>query len=71
MERLRPAQGDGPWVVLATAHPCKFPEVVEQATGAPVDVPPALASSLAGPEHMEHLGADAGALRQLLLSGAT
>lgn len=31
-----------PVVVLATAHPAKFPETVERAIGGPVDVPPAL-----------------------------
>lgn len=69
MERLR-GGGEGPWVVLATAHPCKFPEVVEQATGVPVDIPPALTSRLAGPEHVEYISAGAGALRELLLRGA-
>lgn len=68
MERLR-TDGDGPWVVLATAHPCKFPEVVEQATGVSIDVPEALASRLARPEHVVHVGAEAGALRELLLRG--
>lgn len=68
MERLRP-RGDGPWVVLATAHPCKFPDVVEMATGTPVDVPPALAERLAKPEHTEYIRAEAGALRDLLLRG--
>lgn len=68
MEGLR-SRDDGPWVVLATAHPCKFPEVVEQATGVPVEVPEALASRLARPEHVDQIGADAGALRDLLLRG--
>jgi threonine synthase len=39
--------GDGPVVVLATAHPAKFPEVVEPALGAAVALPPALAARLA------------------------
>lgn len=40
-------QGDGPVVVLATAHPAKFPEVVEPTLGAAVALPPALAERLA------------------------
>jgi threonine synthase len=39
--------GDGPVVVLATAHPAKFPEVVEPTLGAAVSLPPALAERLA------------------------
>jgi threonine synthase len=39
--------GDGPVVVLATAHPAKFPEVVEPTLGAAVALPPALAERLA------------------------
>jgi threonine synthase len=37
----------GPVVVLATAHPAKFPEVVEPTLGAAVVLPPALAARLA------------------------
>lgn len=68
MERLR-QEDEGPWVVLATAHPCKFPEVVEQATGSTLDVPTVLASRLEMPEHVEDLSARTGALRDLLLRG--
>jgi threonine synthase len=39
--------GDGPVVVFATAHPAKFPEVVEPTLGAAVALPPALAERLA------------------------
>lgn len=49
---LRAAQlagGDGPVVVLATAHPAKFPEVVEPTLQRPVKTPPALAARLALP----------------------
>lgn len=41
--------GPGPVIVLSTAHPAKFPEVVEPVLGRPVPVPPALASRLALP----------------------
>jgi len=34
----------GPWVIVATAHPAKFPEVVEPVIGVSVPLPPALAT---------------------------
>ncbi len=40
-------RGEAPVVVLATAHPAKFPEVVEPTLGAAVALPPALAARLA------------------------
>ena len=66
MERARHG-GPGPWVVLATAHPWKFPEVVEPLTGTRVTAPPGLAARLGGAEHEVHLPADGRALRRLLL----
>lgn len=58
-------RGDGaPVVVLATAHPAKFPEVVEPILGEAVALPPALAARLALevravriPPHLEALTA--------------
>jgi threonine synthase len=35
-----------PGIFLATAHPAKFPEVVEPVIGRPIEKPPALASAL-------------------------
>lgn len=46
--RTLPA-GDAPVVVLSTAHPAKFPEVVEPTLQRAVPVPPALAARLALP----------------------
>ena len=60
-------EGPGPWVVLATAHPWKFPEVVEPLTGTTMTAPPGLAVRLEGAEHEVHLPADGRALRGLLL----
>jgi threonine synthase len=34
----------GPWVLVATAHPAKFPEIVEPIIGRAAPLPPALAS---------------------------
>lgn len=61
----------GVQVLLATAHPAKFPDVAERATGVPVPLPPALAQRLAGNEEVVHLPADARALRDHLLQTGT
>ena len=42
--RLSAAErSDQPWVVVATAHPAKFNEIVEPIIGRPVQVPESLA----------------------------
>lgn len=41
--------GDGPWVVVATAHPGKFPEAVTLALGQPGPGHPRLQKALQGP----------------------
>ena len=69
MQRLRGSGGD-PWVVLATAHPCKFPEVVQEATGREPTVPQVLADRLSGSEHVVGMEANPNALRDILLHGA-
>jgi threonine synthase len=60
--RRRADAGRGPSVVLATAHPAKFPDVVERATGRPVPLPPGIAAVMSAQEHMENIAADLGAL---------
>ncbi len=40
-----------PWVVVATAHPAKFNEIVEPIIGKPIAVPDSLARLLRLPEH--------------------
>ena len=42
---------DRPWVVVATAHPAKFNEIVEPIIGKPVAVPQSLAKLLQLPQH--------------------
>jgi threonine synthase len=50
--RLSPAERrDHPWVLVATAHPAKFNDVVEPIIGKPVDVPASLAELLRLPRH--------------------
>ena len=55
------------FVVLSTAHPAKFADVVEQAIGRPVDLPPELSRCLEEPEQIVDLEADETALESLLL----
>jgi threonine synthase len=43
---------DGPWVLVATAHPAKFNDIVEPIIGRPVEVPAALGRLLELPRHM-------------------
>jgi threonine synthase len=61
--RLTPERRrQGSWVLVATAHPAKFSEIVEPLVGRPVAVPPALARLLALPTHAVELEPE---LRQL------
>jgi threonine synthase len=51
-------RGDRPIVTLATAHPAKFPDAVERATGVRPDLPAHLAGLLERPERTVTLPAD-------------
>ncbi len=51
------------WIVVATAHPAKFDEIVEPLVGRPVELPPSLEELLARPSRCEEIDAD---LDQLL-----
>ena len=42
---------DQPWVLVATAHPAKFNEIVEPIIGRPIKVPESLAYLLSLPQH--------------------
>ena len=53
-------------VFLATAHPAKFPDTVEEVTGVPVELPPELARLLHLPLQSEPLANDVEALKQRL-----
>ena len=70
-ETLGDEAGERPWVVVATAHPAKFEDVVEPLVGAAVPLPPALAELLARPRHFVEIGPDIETFRDLLgdLSG--
>jgi threonine synthase len=53
-------------VCLATAHPAKFPDAVEAATGVRPPLPPALADLMARPERFEVLPASLDAVRAFI-----
>ena len=57
---------DEPWLLLATAHPAKFNEIVEPLIGRDIEVPPALARLLRLPRQEEHLAPTVDALRARL-----
>jgi len=67
LRRHRDATGDdGPAVVLATAHPAKFAEIVHTATGETLRPPPALAALERARRTPRDLRADPAALAALL-----
>ncbi len=65
----RAEQGDDatPMVTLATAHPAKFPETVERATGEPVPQPPRLAAIMDRKERYTVLGNEYRAVADYIL----
>lgn len=66
LDGLRARGEAGDWAVVATAHPAKFPEVVEPLIGRTVSLPASLSSMLSRPSHAEPMANDADALRTAL-----
>lgn len=66
LQRLRSRGEPGDWCVVATAHPAKFPDVVEPLVNASLPLPPALAQMLERPSRFEPLAADEAAFAALL-----
>ncbi|MDX6540563.1 MAG: threonine synthase [Gaiellales bacterium] len=64
--RARVGAREAPLVALATAHPAKFPEAVERATGISPALPPALADLRDHAERGERVSADAAAVQRLV-----
>ncbi|HTV76943.1 MAG TPA: threonine synthase [Steroidobacteraceae bacterium] len=65
---LPPARRDGGrWVLVATAHPAKFREIVEPLIGRHVDVPESLSRLFELPSRALDIAADVQALRQGLV----
>ena len=56
--RAQMRQGGAPVVAQAAAHPAKFPDAVETATGVRPALPPHLADLLDHPEHFDVLPND-------------
>jgi threonine synthase len=66
--RARHRKGDAPVISVATAHPAKFPEAVEAATGVHPELPARLADLFAREEHYEVLPADLGTVKDVVSS---
>jgi threonine synthase len=66
IEALRAEHPGSPGIVLATAHPAKFPAAVERAIGRAIELPEALARPLARAETVTRMPADYAALRAFL-----
>jgi threonine synthase len=66
-QRLPPARRHGQrWVLVSTAHPAKFREIVEPLIGRAVPVPQTLATLFARPAQCVEIEASLGALRAVL-----
>ena len=61
--RARRRNPEIPLIALATAHPAKFPDAVEAATGMRPDLPPRLAALMARPERVETMANDVAAIK--------
>jgi threonine synthase len=70
--RAEAARGESatPIVALATAHPAKFPDAVEQATGIRPPLPPELAEMMDKPERITVLPNDVGAVARYVRANA-
>ncbi len=63
---LATAPGEAVGIVLATAHPAKFGEIVEPVIGRPIDLPAPLAAVMAQPRHVVKINASFEAVRRTL-----
>jgi threonine synthase len=62
----RKAQTSAHWILVATADPAKFNEVVEPLLGVSAPVPPQLSALLKKPSHFSEIDADLAALKSAL-----
>jgi threonine synthase len=65
-----PDPGRAPRVVLATAHPAKFPDAMEAITGKRPALPPRLSSLLSDPERVTALPNDLAAVQSFITARA-
>jgi threonine synthase len=68
-EKLAATSASQHWVLVSTAHPAKFNDIVEPLIGTEVPVPPALAALLSLPRQETRLDADLASLRRELQKG--
>jgi threonine synthase len=68
-ERLVVGKRPGRWIIVSTAHPAKFSEIVEPLIGRKVPVPETLAKLLARPTECTEIEPDLAALRAALSVG--
>jgi len=67
-ERLR--EPGAPMLVLETAKPAKFPDIIVEAVGAPAPIPAHLVGLLDAPQHVIELPADEAAVREVIRAHA-
>jgi threonine synthase len=65
---LKIARPAGPKILVATAHPAKFPEVVQQASGVAVEIPERLVVCLNKQKQSIQIGNDYAKLKDVLIS---
>jgi threonine synthase len=68
-ERLVVGKRPGRWIIVSTAHPAKFSEIVERLIGRNVPVPETLAKLFARPTQCTEIEADLASLRAALSVG--
>ena len=61
--------GATPMITLATAHPAKFPDAVEEASGIRPGLPPRMADLFEREERMTRVEDDLGALQEIIREG--
>jgi threonine synthase len=65
--RMSPAErSTGPWVIVSTAHPAKFREIVEPLIGRRIEMPESLAKLFSRPVSATELDPDLAALTRAL-----
>lgn len=69
VRKMRPSGSPAiPTIVVATAHPAKFPEVVAKALNTTISLPPQLEETLQRPKQSVRIEADYRRVRELLLT---
>jgi threonine synthase len=68
LEKYRELSRSHTGIFLETAHPAKFPEIVEEETGGRVGVPKRAHEFLKRPQHVIKIGADFSAFKEYLLT---